>query len=73
MKKILSAVLVGAIFILTMAVAFAANYVGNANSGIFHYSDCPSAMRMKESNKVAISSRDEAVQRGYRPCKKCSP
>lgn len=48
-------------------------YIGNANSKKFHYSWCSSVSDMKEKNKVPFSSRDEAINRGYKPCKRCNP
>lgn len=71
MKKFL-AVAVAAIIFLT-AHALAANYVGNANTKKFHYTNCSSAERIKVSNRVEFSSRDAAVAAGYVPCKRCSP
>ena len=73
MKKFLSAILVGVCFLTMMSVVFAANYIGNANSKIFHYSDCSSVNKMNPANKISFNSRDEAIQNGYRPCKRCSP
>ena len=49
------------------------NYVGNANSLIFHHAGCSSVAKMAESNKVCFSTRDEAIAKGYRPCKVCKP
>lgn len=49
------------------------SYVGNANSGKFHESTCTSVGKMSEKNKVFFSSRDEAVNQGYVPCKICNP
>ena len=71
MKKIFAVII--AIIILTAANVFASGYVGNANSKVFHYSDCTSANKMNPANKIIFNSRDEAVQTGYRPCKKCKP
>ena len=48
-------------------------YIGNANSHIFHNSDCSSANTMKEENKIFFKSREEAVNGGYTPCKRCNP
>ena len=49
-------------------------YIGNANSKKFHYPGCSSVGDMKESNKVRFyGSRDEVIQRGYVPCKRCNP
>ena len=71
MKKFL-ALIVAAVVLMTANV-LASNYVGNANSKKFHYSDCSAAQRIKPSNRVEFSSREEAVSAGYVPCKKCSP
>ena len=48
-------------------------YVGNKNSGKFHYSWCSSVSDIKEKNKVTFSSREEAISQKYIPCKKCNP
>lgn len=48
-------------------------YVGNSNSGKFHHSSCKSVKKMSEKNKVFFSSRDEAINQGYVPCKICNP
>lgn len=50
-----------------------ANYVGNANSGKFHDANCNSVSKMSEGNKVFFSSRDDAISKGYAPCKRCNP
>ena len=49
------------------------SYVGNINSRIFHKSTCPSVKKMKDKNKVYYSSREEFIQRGYKPCDNCHP
>ena len=49
------------------------SYVGNANSGKFHIASCGSVDKMSEANKVFFSSRDEAINQGYVPCKRCNP
>lgn len=48
-------------------------YIGNKNTHKFHYSWCSSVKKMKESNKVYLNSRDDAINRGYVPCKNCNP
>lgn len=73
MKKFFAAIITAAIFFTAISAVFAASYVGNKNSKIFHYADCSSAAKMKAENRVNFSSRDEAINGGYRPCKKCSP
>ena len=49
------------------------SYIGNSKSRVFHRSSCGSVKKMKDSNKVYFSSRDEAISRGYSGCKKCKP
>ncbi|RVU54008.1 stalk domain-containing protein [Anaerosphaera multitolerans] len=49
------------------------SYVGNRNSKIFHRDNCVSAGKMKDSNKVPLNSREDALAQGYRPCKNCNP
>jgi len=48
-------------------------YIGNSNTGKFHYSSCSSVRQMKDKNKVYLDSRDEAINRGYVPCQRCHP
>lgn len=48
-------------------------YIGNNNSGIFHYAGCRYVARMAENHKVYFDTRDEAISAGYRPCKVCKP
>lgn len=54
-------------------VASMVNYIGNANSMKFHRSGCASVKKMAEHNKVALESRQDAINRGYIPCKNCNP
>ena len=71
MKKfIISAVVM---IILMTANALAANYVGNANSRKFHYADCSMVNKMNPANKVFMNTREEAINAGYVPCKRCKP
>ena len=49
------------------------SYVGNSNTRKFHAPGCDSVDKMKPSNKVYFSSRDEAVSSGYSPCGRCHP
>ena len=48
-------------------------YIGNRNTGKFHYSSCSSVKQMKDKNKVYLDSRDDAINRGYVPCQRCHP
>ncbi len=49
------------------------SYIANANTGVFHYSWCHYVNRMNEENKVLFTSREAAINAGYRPCKVCDP
>lgn len=49
------------------------SYVGNSNTGKFHVAGCSSVSKMSEKNKVFFSSRNEAINQGYVPCKRCNP
>jgi len=49
-------------------------YVGNANSHKFHKPGCSSVGDMAEHNKVFFyGDRQEVVDKGYQPCKRCNP
>lgn len=49
------------------------SYIGNLNSHVFHYSDCSSVKKMSEKNKTVLSSKDDALNRSFTPCKRCNP
>ena len=49
------------------------SYIGNRNTKKFHYSYCSSVNQMKDTNKVPISSREQAISQGYDPCGRCNP
>ena len=49
-------------------------YIANTNTKKFHYPDCSSVKDMKESNKLYFTgTRDELIEQGYQPCKRCNP
>ena len=49
-------------------------YVVNTNSMKFHNPSCDSVNDMKEKNKMYYEgTRDELIQQGYAPCKRCQP
>lgn len=50
------------------------SYVANKNTRKFHIPTCSSVTDMKESNKLYFfGSRDELIEKGYEPCKRCKP
>ena len=61
------------VLIILFMCGVALAYVGNRNSRKFHYDGCSSVRQMKESNKVYIGSREEAIRHGYVPCQRCRP
>ena len=49
-------------------------YVVNKNSGKFHYPSCDSVNDMKEKNKeYSTKTREELINEGKSPCKRCRP
>ena len=48
-------------------------YVASKNSEVFHKPDCSWAKRIKPENLIGYSSRDEAINAGKRPCRRCNP
>ena len=72
MKKF-AFMLVVSIFAFMMTHALASNYVCNANTGKFHYASCYMVDKMNPSNKVFMNTREEAINAGYIPCKRCKP
>jgi hypothetical protein len=48
-------------------------FVASKNSDVFHRPDCASARRIKPANLVCYSSRQQAINAGKRPCKRCNP
>lgn len=73
MKKFLAAIVALIVLTTTFATVLAGSYVGNANSKKFHYADCSYVRKMNPDNRVDFNSRDEAINSGYVPCKRCNP
>lgn len=49
-------------------------YILNTNSKKFHYPDCSSVADMSEKNKQEYTgSREDLINNGYEPCKRCKP
>ena len=71
-KVLLAFVLV--LFVCQLCVAVEckdAKFIGNKNSKIYHKPDCAAVKKMKDENKVAFASEEEAKKAKFRPCKKC--
>ena len=51
-----------------------ATYILNTNTKKFHYPSCSSVKQMKDKNKKEVTcTRDEVIDMGYDPCKRCNP
>ena len=48
-------------------------YVASAKSDKFHFENCRYVNRIKPYNKITFSSREQAINAGYSPCKVCCP
>ena len=48
-------------------------YVGSKNSDKYHKPSCVWAKRIKPENLVCFSSKEEAEDKGYKPCSVCKP
>lgn len=48
-------------------------YIGNARSLRFHRPACNSSERMNPGNKIRFDSREDALSRGFAPCRNCKP
>ena len=49
-------------------------YIMNTNTHKFHYPSCSSVGDMKEKNKKEYQgNREDLIQQGYDPCKRCNP
>ena len=60
--------------ILSQTPAATQQYVLNRNTKKFHKPTCTSVKQMKEKNRqVFEGTREEIIQRGYEPCKRCKP
>lgn len=53
---------------------FECDYILNKNTKKFHHTWCSSVNNMKKSNTKEFSgTRDEIIDMGYSPCKRCNP
>ena len=48
-------------------------YAGWKKGKIFGRLDCTSGKKMKKENRVFFLTWQDAINSGYRPCKKCKP
>lgn len=69
-KKIALATM-AAIALSVFSPALASDYLGNPKSMKFHYADCRTIKHPERF--VEFSTREEAIDEGYVPCKVCNP
>jgi competence protein ComEC len=48
-------------------------YVGSIKSDVFHKPDCRYVKKILPENMIWFSSREDALSKGYKPCKVCNP
>lgn len=48
-------------------------YIASKNSSVFHRPDCTWVDRILPKNRIEYKTREEAIQAGKKPCKKCQP
>ena len=61
---------------VTLPVAkfsFKGKYVGHKKSKKFHKPECMWAKKIKPENQIWFNNRQEAIDKGYIPCKVCKP
>lgn len=58
---------------LSLPIDRSKEYIGDANAKICHQSWCELTDKIKPSKRVSFNDVDRAWQRGYKPCKECSP
>lgn len=50
-----------------------AKYVGNSSKKKLHLGSCGSTKKIAPDNRVIFNTREEAINSGYQPCKRCHP
>ncbi len=48
-------------------------YIASKNSSVFHRPDCTWVDRILPKNRIEYKTREQAIQAGKKPCKKCQP
>lgn len=72
-KPIAICLIVLAFFAAITIPIIAANFIGNSNTMVFHYTSCSYAQKIKAEHRVDFDTRAAAVKAGYSPCKVCKP
>jgi len=48
-------------------------YIGSKTTKIVCFPTCRDARRIREENRVPFRAADEALEKGFRPCRRCQP
>lgn len=48
-------------------------YIGNSKTMKFHFKDCDSVEKIAPGNVVIFKSLEEALKKGFVPCRRCNP
>ena len=48
-------------------------YIGSRTTKIVCFPTCKDARRIREENRVPFRGADEAMEKGFRPCRRCQP
>jgi O-6-methylguanine DNA methyltransferase len=48
-------------------------FIGSRTTHIFCFPTCKDARRIREENRVPFHGADDALESGYRPCRRCQP
>jgi O-6-methylguanine DNA methyltransferase len=48
-------------------------YVGSKTTNIVCFPTCKDARRIRAENRVPFRAADEAIEKGFRPCRRCQP
>jgi len=48
-------------------------YMANINSDVFHNPACTSAKKIKKDNAIIFENIEDAIIRGFKPCRLCNP
>lgn len=48
-------------------------YIGSRTTKIVCFPTCKDAQRIREENRVPFRAADEAMEKGFRPCRRCQP
>ena len=73
MPKILTLILTLFVVTALSAALYDTPYIGNSYRGTFHYRECESVGQMNPRNQVPLQTREEAIEKGFRPCGNCRP